>query len=232
MKNFLNVVMGVFALALVGCGGYVPTAGSPLPPVGVPGEDGAVIHGRAEVSVESVQEYAVIKMLREMLFPQTKWAATGATVVTYTNVASTNFTIDVANLGGVGATFSGDTLNLGYVSLSGLNDNNLKVCNPGGNTKCTQAVIRVYTTGATAGFVHQTDGYGLPVYAGTLNPSSQVGLNAGGSVQVQTYTIPAGKNRIRLTEFPSPSYTVTSDFANAGVGTYGMTLVVEYVLFP
>jgi hypothetical protein len=232
MTKLFSVVFIAFALSACGPGlGQEENRPGPnpvLPPVGVTEDDGAVVHGRAMVEVSSNQATILVR-LWDMLITQAR-AATGTTTVTYNNVASTNFSIDVASLGAAG--FSGDTLSLGSVSLASLDDNHLKVCNPGGNTKCTKAAIRVYTTGSVAGFVHTVDLYGVDVFAGALNPNTPVGLNAGGSVEVQTYTIPNSKKRLKMIEFPSPTYSISSDFSNGGSGDYSMTLVVEYILLP
>lgn len=219
-------------LALTGCGSTdirtVLNNPIDLEPVGVPSADGGVVHGRAIYTVTNVQQTAMIKLFHQLIMPYS-YAATGSTTVTYTNAASTNFTINVGSFTAGG--FTGEVLSLGSVSLATINDNNLKVCGVGGNTKCTSAVIRVYTTGSIAGFVNTDDAYGAPVFTGTLNPNTALGLNAAGSVPVQTLSIPANKNKVRLSDFPSPTYAVTSDFSNAGAGSYSMTYVVEYVLF-
>lgn len=194
-----------------------------LPPVGEVLPDHSIIRGRA-LFVVSSDQYRFTWL--DLFLPHV-YAATGSTNVAYVNAAAVNFSINNTNF--VAGAFTGETLSLGSVSLASLSDNNLKICGVGGNQKCTSAIIRVYTTGSVAGFVH-TDGYGAPVFAGLLNPNSPVGLNTAGSVQVQTYTIPANKNKVKLSDFPSPTYSVTSDFSNAGSGNYSMVFVVEYVL--
>jgi hypothetical protein len=225
----------IVAVSLSACGGRsyrgqpdMPGSPGDPPVIFEPGaqanpDDGYLVRARAFYDLYSSHDYALIGLL--ML---TAYAATGSTNVSYNNAASVSFTINVASFAASG--FTGDTLNLGSVALATLSDNHLKICGVGNNQKCTQAIIRVYTTGTIGGFVHSVDSYGLPVYAGTLNPSSPVGLNAAGSVQVQTYTIPGNKNKITLVDFPSPTYNVTSDFSNAGSGLYSMTFVVEYAL--
>jgi hypothetical protein len=232
-------VVGLIAIAvsLSGCGGRsyrgqpkpnAPgTPGDP-PPLLEPGEgeapeDGYIVRARAFYDVYSSHEYSFYKFLMP-----TAYAATGATTVTYNNAAAVSFSINVSNF--VAGGFSGDTLSLGSVSLASISDNNLKICGVSNNQKCNKAIIRVYTTGSISGFVNTNDTYGVPVYAGSLNPNTEVGLNAAGSVQVQTYTIPSNDNKVTLSDLPSPTYSVTSDFSNAGSGLYSMTFVVEYAL--
>lgn len=199
-----------------------------LSPIGPDGTDDAVVRARIIYNVTADEQSFISKVL-QLVLPYS-WAATASTTITYTNAPNVTFTVNNANF--IAGTMTGDTLSLGNLSLTALDDNHLKVCNPGGNTKCTNAAIRMYTTGSVAGFVHQSDNYGLPVYAGTLNPSTALGLNAVGSVQVQTLTIAGNKKRVKLSDFPTPTYAVTSDFTNAGSGSYSMSLVLEYVLLP
>jgi len=235
MKNSTILIAALFTLTaftLSACssgGGSVGTSGPlNLPPVGIAAEDGSVVHGRAIYTITSEQQTAMMKLFHRFFMPSA-YAATGSVTVSYQDGDSTSFTINVSGMSASG--FSGNTLNLGSVALATLSDNDLKVCGSNGNTKCTSSAIRVYTTGNTAGFVNITDGYGAPVYTGTLNPTSPVGLLSAGSVQVQTLSIPNSKHTIELSDFPSPSYAVTSDFSNAGAGAYTMSYVVEYVLF-
>lgn len=233
MKHSIALLSLVLLSACGGSPSTVTQAPQPLPPIEVPGPDNVVVHGRAVVTISNEQETAMMNLWNRFIMPRAYAASSGSSVVTYTNAASTNFTINVTGLAPTFTpTFTGNTLNLGSVALATLSDNNLKVCNPGGNTKCTQAIIRVYTTGSTAGFIQTTDLYGAPVFTGTLNPASAVGLNAAGSVQVQLFTIIASDHKIGIVDFPSPTYAVTSDFSNAGAGNYSMTYVVEYALAP
>lgn len=233
MIKFFNLICLVLIIGLFsGCGSSSSSSGgsgggSSLPPVGVPLDDDSVIRGQAVYEVQMSNETAMIKLLSS--FIPKAYAATGTSTVTYVNAASVSFTINVANFGAQGMT--GNTLNLGNVALASLDDNHLKVCGVGGNQKCLKAIIRVYTTGSVSGFVNTDDGtYGAPLYAGTLNPTSPVGLTVSNAVQVQVVNIPSNMNRIKLSDFPTPTYAVTSDFSNAGSGTYSMTFVVEYAL--
>lgn len=220
MKKLL-VILGLFLTACGQEGGNAWTPGdeSHGTPV-VVAEDDVVVRGRAEVAITMEPESDGRKFLY----------ATGSTTVTYTNVASTNFSINVAAL--VPGSITGNTLSLGHVDLATLSDNNLKVCNPGGSTKCTQAIIRIFTTGSISGFVHNTDNYGAPIFAGTLNPSTAIGLNAAGSVQVQTVSISGTKHKLNLSDFPSPAYPVSVDMSNAGAGSYSANFTIEYTLSP
>ncbi len=156
------------------------------------------------------------------------YAATGTTVVSYNNAAAVGFTINIAAL--APGAYTGSTLSYGSISLATLSDNSLKVCGVGGTTKCNTAIIRMYTTGSVAGFVNTDESYGVPLYAGSLNPSSPLGLNSAGSVQVQTYTIPGSTHKLTMANFPSPQYNMSVDMSNAGSGQYDTNLVVEYAL--
>lgn len=219
MKNVYIYGLILFSLLATGCGGgFKPleySANPEIPDVPPSIDTDVVVRGMAIVEIKS-----------DPLAYHTE--ATGSVNVTYVNAASVNFTINTAAF--TAGAITGDTLSLGHVDLATLSDNNLKVCGAGGNQKCLKAIIRVYTTGSTTGFVQTTDLYGAPVFAGTLNPAVPIGLNSAGNVQVQLFNIAANKNKVKLSDFPSPNYVVTSDFSNAGSGSYAMTFVVEYAL--
>ena len=225
-----SAVLIMVTILLSACGSQVAgTLVNPptnLAPIEVPTAEG-VVHGRAIYTVSSDQPTAMMKLFQKV-FMTNAYAATGSTTVTYNNSGSTTFTINVGSFTPGG--FTGTTLSLGSVGVATISDNNLKVCGTG-NTKCVTAVIRAYTTGTIAGFVNTAESYGAPVYTGTLNPTSPVGLLAAGSVQVQTISIANNKHTISLSDFPAPTYTVNSDFSNAGAGSYTMTYVLEYALF-
>jgi hypothetical protein len=128
---------------------------------------------------------------------------------------------------------TGDTLNLGILSISALKDNDLRVCGTNGKTKCTKAIVRMYTTGqAGAGLWNTLDGYGAPLKAGLSgNPMQTTGLNAVAAVTLQEYTIPSTKNVLNLSDLSqATSYAIEADFSNAGAGSYQTTIVLEYGL--
>ena len=237
MKNLLAILLTLVTLTACGPGFK---ASSPLSQPGVPAADGSVVVGRAIVQVSTPGEFLtmsgkMLRLFRELIEPMAYASSTpgrGSTTVTYTNAPTVTYTLNVSGLAPTFTpTFTSETLNLGSVTISALTDNNLKVCGSG-SQKCTQSLIRVYTTGSTAGFLNTGDTYGTPVYAGTLNPTTQVGLTSAAAVVVQQFTIPASENKQHLTDFPSPTYAISSDFSNAGSGNYSMALVVEYVLTP
>lgn len=227
-----NVIILAF-LALTACAGqeqgFQPVA---LPPIGNSPIDDSTVRALAFVTIQSSQQTAFHKILNTLSLLPTAFASTGTTTVTYSLAPSVTFSINVAGL--TGGTFTGNTLNMGSISIATLSDNNLKICNPGGNTKCTQAIMRVYTTGAVAGFVNISDSpqYGAPVYVGTLNPSTAITLNSPGVAVQQVTGMAASKHTVVLSDFPTPTYAVTSDFSNAGTGSYSMGFVLEYALAP
>lgn len=137
-------------------------------------------------------------------------------------ISSANFSVP---------TMTSDTLSFGTLDVTNIRDNNTKVCGTGGNTKCTKAVLRVYTTGtAGPGFWNTTSGYGAPLIAGAVT-SGITGLGTANSVVVQTYVIPASKYVVHTNDFsPAPKIVITGDFSNAGAGSYSTTVVVEYGL--
>ena len=127
---------------------------------------------------------------------------------------------------------NGNILELGVLSVSTLLDNHLRQCPsgpPGPGVRCSQAAIRVYTQGAIPGFVNLTDNtYGVPLLA----EGNEVGLGVLNSVDLTTFNIPNNMNVLRLTNLSKTDFEIQSDFTNAGMGNYEVTLVVEYILRP
>jgi hypothetical protein len=245
MKKLYLFLM-ISLLSACGTGNTIPRVDPiPLPPMNKPSDEG-IIRARAEIDVQmNCDSLAMHNFYKWFSLLPRAYAATGATTITYNNAGVIAFTLDQTNLA-VSPSFSGVTLNLGSLVLSNIDDNTLKVCGVGGNSRCTQAVIRIYNTNAPAdalpststiaGFVNVDDAadlYGVPVYAGSLNPSTALPYGAAGSVVVQTVSIPGNKKRLRLADFGAVgtrTYDVSADFSNAGSGQYKMRLVVEYVL--
>ena len=237
-------LLSILILLLTSCRnhiGFIPIP-NPSPPKTnivdyIESFDDAVVRARATIQVTGDDANIVYNAIQN-LFMGTAYAANATITVTYTNTASVTFALNTASF--APTTIDGnDVLDMGSITVTALKDNNLKVCNPGGNTKCTNAFIRMYTTGeitpssgeSVAGFIHTTDLYGATVWADkAAAPSQVVGKGAINASVVQSYTVPSNVNKIRLTNFPTPTYNVDSDFSNAGSGNYSMVFVVEYAL--
>jgi hypothetical protein len=131
---------------------------------------------------------------------------------------------------------SNNVVDFGYLAISGLSDNNLRVCGAAGNERCGTAQIRMYTTGvAGAGIWNDADAWGAPITAALegTEATGTVGLDVAGAVVLQSVAIPATTRVLRLSDItPAPRYNVKADFTDAGAGTYTTTLVLEYVLAP
>jgi len=69
--------------------------------------------------------------------------------------------------------------------------------------------------------------YGVDVYAGKPTATELVGLGAENAAIVQTYTIPSNDKKLTLSDFPSPTYFIESDFSSAGYGDYKIDIVIE-----
>ncbi len=151
--------------------------------------------------------------------------------VSVTLAASTTMTLDNSSF--VAPTITNGVMDFGNLKISALADNNLKVCGAGGNQKCGTALFRIFTQGvAGAGIFNAADNFGAPLSA-TLTTPLTVGLLVANAAVMQTTTIAANKNVVRLSDFtPTPTYNIKADFTNAGAGSYTTTIVVEYALAP
>lgn len=205
MEYLMNkCVAMLFVLSLFACGSERLDMNGRFHDVGI-------LRGRAVVIVSNER-------------PLSYALSSATTTVTYTNASSTNFSLNVGSF--TPGSFTGNTLSLGSFALATLDDNSLKICNPGGNTQCTSAIIRTYTTGSMAGFVNTAGSYGAPLFSGVLS----IGLNVAGSATLETVAIASNKHRLRLSDFTTTTFPVTSDFSNAGSGGYSSTFTIEYVL--
>jgi hypothetical protein len=215
LSAFLYFVCGFLtALILTGCGqdeGTFHGGGNGRPPLDY------VTRARAEIEISIGPDR------------QIRFANPTSVPVSYVYAASATMTVDAAQL--VPA-LSGDTLDLGQVSITEIKDNNLKVCGGGENTRCTQALVLIYTTGtASAGMYNSVDGYGVPIAAGLVAANAVVGLARANAAIVQTHAIQGNKNQFREEDFSAaPVYQIESDFSNAGAGSYSTVLVIEYGL--
>ena len=147
-----------------------------------------------------------------------------ATNITYTEPEAGAFTLEPGTIAAM--ELDDDTLSLGTIEVQKIKINKLKICDPGGTTKCTEAIIIIYTTGSTAGFVNTTEGYGLDVYA----DNQAVGLTDANGALVASYTIPANDRKVTAGDFADIVYELEVDISNAGAGDYDMDLVVEILL--
>ena len=193
--------------------------------------DDIVPRGLVFINLTSDQELAIYKYLRDLLMPKAYAASDVSSNVVYSNAASVTFTVNTANL--IAGGFTGTTLSLGSFTITALSDNNLDLCG-NGHQKCTTALLDVYTMGSQAGFINTSDPnpYGVPVYTSSENPGVQAPLNSPG-VDIETVSgMPTNKHKVNLSDFPTVLFNVSSDFSNAGSGSYQMTFVVEYALAP
>jgi hypothetical protein len=134
------------------------------------------------------------------------------TSVNITNSASTFVTTDQSGFLGNPLTINQNAVtNLGNIKITEIFDNNLKVCGPSGDKKCTTAIIRVYTTGtAKAGIYSSSLDYGAPFYGGVLNPLLgllPIGLGSENAVIAQSITIANSKHVIVKSDFSALEYT-------------------------
>lgn len=216
MKDFVFICM----ILLIGCS--ESTFNPNLPPLTKGVTDPYITRAKVVIDIQTEKE----SLFAKLLSPLRKPAANPTTVtVTYVSPPNITFTLNTASLVANVETLT-ETLSLGSVTLSNIRDNNLKVCGVGGNQKCNQAVIRIYTTGSVAGFVQQTDLYGAPITADTL----PVGLSAVNAAIVSSYTIPNNVNRVRTNNFSDVTYDLLVDMANAGAGNYSTQITIEYAL--
>lgn len=236
-------------LALTGCQGFDAVVGkTPSPTV-----DTRTYFpvASATINVSSYGELARLMNqkrpgLMSLLLPYAvaQVSQGSATVnVTYTNPGVKVFTVNTSALGNA-VTVSGDDLNLGEITISGLDDNSLRVCtnNPPQN-RCNRAYIRVFTLGTasggvvdTAGFINVGGQYGIPVFAGSVptalgfNSSPTAGtVTDAATVFTHSWT-GNSTNRLRLQNLSIPSIPIKANLSNAGSGDYEMNLVVQYAL--
>ena len=221
-------------LALASCGkGTLNFKDNPkdVPPVDRPGADGVVVMARASIQVQIGEDGVarIQRIISNSIMPMAYAAVQPVTVVLAPN---TTMTMSSANF--VIPAMSNEILSFGSLNITALDTNDLRKCGTGGTTKCTKALIRVYTSGvAGAGFYNAADGYGVPLLASGVIAEDVVGFGATGAHMVQQITIAASKNRIQLSDFvPTPVVNIRGNFANAGSGTYSTTINVEFALAP
>ena len=213
----MRYVVALIAVVLTGCGSENEPG-----PTDVLGfhEDDVVIRARAELQVNVSEGRFEIRGNQSSTLPVNVTLATNTAMV----VDTSQFKIP---------TISNAPLEFGTLEVTSLTDNQLNVCGTGGTTKCTKALLRVYTTGvAGAGLWNTADAYGMPLTA-TLTTPKTVGLNVAGAAVMQQISLAASKHVVALADFSTaPKYAFKSDFSNAGAGSYSTTIVLEYALAP
>jgi hypothetical protein len=228
IKHIGLSLVAALALTLVGCGKHgSSTAAGPAP---APGKEEQPPDRGPQVGDVVVKSTFQVYVSSD--HTGTHAMAGKAVTIPISVINAPNVSMTVNSSGLVLPPITNAPLSFGELSLSGLTDNNLRVCGNNGKTKCTTAVIRIYTTGTPKSGMWNADGYGMPITASLGNGKTvDVGLDQAGAAVVQTVTIPSGKNVFRLSDFNvTPLYKIFSDFTEAGAGTYSTTLVVEYGL--
>ena len=225
-----NTKLGTILLALTlgGCGAGPQLEIEMVAPPAAVTNPTMVVRGSATLTVSSLDSGVVSPP--NMLMHQADQVMGVTTNVVYNNAPEVLFTLNTTKLV-AGTLNSAFTLSLGYMQISALVDNTLEVCGPTGNMQCTDAIFRVYTLGNIAGLVNTTDPnpYGAPIFVTGLNPKIPLTLNEPG-VELEDSTIGSAQHLLRLSNFPTQTFYVTSDFTNAGSGSYSSTIVFEYVL--
>jgi hypothetical protein len=236
----LKIVSAVTAILLIllmlffsgcggGSGGGSSSGGNRISsPPGEPADASSdIVKSRATIILTAGSESVLMRRLNNLF---SAYAAAQTASITITNTPNTTMTINTAGL--IAPPISDVNLSFGNIVLSSLQDNNLKLCGAGGTTKCTHAAIRIYTTGTTAGFFNAVDNYAQPVSV-TYNASTSVLGLIGSPIYLQTITIPNNRNTVKLTDFTAirpQVYDISSDFSDAGVGNFSVSIVVEFVL--
>ena len=227
-KFVLTMALSFLAVSMSGCGGAggAGNSGGSGDSVSQPGQSGQ--GPELPFVLKSRSVFAVAMPTSSSLSIMSTSTAVPISVV---NAPNSSMTVDVSGFRAPSITNA--VLNFGNIRISALVDNDLAVCGANAQTACTQAVIRIYTTGtAGPGIYNTAGGYGMPITAkqGSL-AALVVGLTSAAAAEMQTVTIGAGKHAVVTADLtPSPSYAVSSDFTNAGAGSYATTLVVEYGL--
>jgi len=208
------VIGGLVMLFIAGCGSDEPTDTNPVTTI----PDSNLVY-RARANVRMANSGAA------MFARNAKKADVSITIV---NPAMVSLSVDDSHLSV--PEVDEDMESFGWLQIDDLRDNDLSACGASGHDKCDTAVIRMYTTGAGAGFYNAAEGYGVPLLA-TLTAPLTLGLSAANAVTIQSIAIPASKRVIKLSDFTlTPKYNLDGDFSNAGAGSFSANLVIEYAL--
>jgi hypothetical protein len=236
MVNQKNVVVSLFAMFIIsGCSNgsqSQPSAG--LPPVVAPNQNYSVLKGKAEFNITSSPNgTASIELVKKSYAAGTCSQALGNCLdysdITVTNSGNTIFEINKSQQSLTYNTSNGNLTSFLTLDVIKLTDNSLFVC--GNNSKCDLGLIRMYTTG-TPGLYNSATAQSIPLLVSS--PYSSTNMSVGtesNHTTVQQFAIAGSEVAVSLADLiPNSNYVLSSDFTQAGAGTYTAHVVVEYVL--
>jgi len=218
MKLLSAFVIAIVAIAFSGCG--APYAENFLSddPSSTPDDSRPITRAQAFLKVEFGNQGA-------------HFASSGIQPISVVNAPSVRMTLDTSQF--VIPEISNSVMDFGFLAVTDLFDNQLRICGKSGNVQCGRALLRMYTIHQSgAGIFNSLDNFGAPIIAGnSVLGFFSVGLDVLGAAELQSYTIPVRQHVMRLADFaPAPKYQIAADFTDAGAGTYTTTLVLEYAL--
>jgi hypothetical protein len=227
----MKSLMLIMSLVLVSCGSQ--EAKIPAGPINVADQNGLIVIGRTALKITLGENggYAQLRQLMQQMLLPLAYANPESEQVTVVLAPNTQMSMSAADF--ILPNMANQLLDFGSLRLTALTTNDLRRCPGNPASKCTKALIRVYTSGvAGAGFYNVADGYGVPLLASGALPEGEVGLGAANARVIQQINIPSNKHTILLSDFNQPVINVKGDFANAGAGTYTTTINVEFALAP
>jgi hypothetical protein len=248
MRYFL-----IIAAFLVGCGPEIEDKRRPYVPhhhhPHHHHDDGPSDHTHEEVEEHEEIDHSLYKVVGRVTINAKMTSGqlyATATSITYTSTASNTVTLNESSLNTSPSESSdGESIDLGELAMSVIKVNNLKQCNPGGNTQCTSAIIRTYTNDISGhanigGFVNKTESYkGGDIKikkTGDSGTDSVIGHLVGSALTLSSYTIPANDKKLTASDFTGASqltsFPMEVDFSNAGVGDYEASIEIEVALGP
>ena len=237
---FTSTVLGVSLIGgISGCGKHTFDIGSEkkdkrsefgsLDTTGKPSPDGWILKARGTIKLNLGESGWGVEPTSGFFKDSDKRSLSESHPVSVTVASNVSFTTDGTELVAPGD-LNGGLLNFGKIKVTSLTDNDLFVCGESGTDKCTEALVRSFTTGVAGEGLWNTDnGYGLPI----LVNDAQIGFEVGGATSL--YTVEIGeKNQLKLKDFTGGANKmnlgVKIDFGNAGIGNYSTSIVVEYLV--
>ena len=225
MIRRLAVLATCFCVGLTGCGHKKKdNKSSPTPNSRGHADDGAA-EGDASVGLRDVVKGRWALMVRAG--GEAEFTAVKAQPINVAIAAKTQFDISNSNFKTPDPT---GLASFGTLDITALLDNNLTVCGASGTSRCTKAIIRIYTSGTPGpGLWNAVSGYGLPISSG----ATAIGLDVAGAHVVSSAAISANTRVLNLKSFNingNLQIPIAVDFSDAEAGSYSSTLNIEYVL--